>query len=549
MFRSGGASILKRSLFAVACLCVLVLVPVAGGSHTPAPASVGLPGSFGDELGCPGDWQPDCSATQLAFDAEDGVWQGAFDVPAGSWEYKAALNGSWDENYGAHAQQDGANIALTLNNPTSVKFYYDHATHWITDNHSSVIATAPGSYQSELGCPGDWQPDCLRSWLEDPDGDGIYEFRTSAIPPGDYEVKAAINESWDVNYGAGGVQNGPNIPFTVAPGGDPVLFSYDSSTHVLTVSQSAPPQPNSVGIPGSFGDELGCPGDWQPDCPATQLSFDASDRVWQGTFNVPAGDWEYKAALNGTWDENYGANAQLNGPNIGLSLAAPTAVKFYYDHATHWITDNHNSVIATAPGSYQSEIGCPGDWQPDCLRSWLEDPDGDGIYRFSTSAIPPGDYEAKAAINESWDVNYGDGGIQNGANIPFTVAPGGMPVVFSLRLAVARPDGLAGAKRRRQPQAREGALADARHARLGSRLPSAQGRRTTSTTRATAAYRGRERHHWRRDDRPHAGGAEPGAEGEVPTPVRSARVRGRLVRPRARSRCAAGPVGRVGRRC
>ena len=234
-----------------------------------------------------------------------------------------------------------------------------------------------------------------------------------------------------MNYGAGGVQNGPNIPFTVAPGGDPVLFRYDSSTHVLTVSQSAPPQPSSVGIPGSYQSELGCPGDWQPDCPATQLSFDASDRVWQGTFNVPAGDWEYKAALNGTWDVNYGANAQLNGPNIGLSLAAPTAVKFYYDHATHWITDNHNSVIATAPGSYQSEIGCPGDWQPDCLRSWLEDPDGDGIYRFSADAIPPGDYEAKAAINESWDVNYGDGGIQNGANIPFTVAPGGMPVVFS----------------------------------------------------------------------------------------------------------------------
>ena len=148
MFRAGGASTLKRSLFAVACLCVLVLVPVAGGSHTPAPTSVGLPGSFGDELGCPGDWQPDCSATQLAFDAEDGVWQGAFDVPAGSWEYKAALNGSWDENYGAHAQQGGANIALTLNDPASVKFYYDHATHWITDNHNAVIATAPGSYQS-----------------------------------------------------------------------------------------------------------------------------------------------------------------------------------------------------------------------------------------------------------------------------------------------------------------------------------------------------------------------------------------------------------------
>jgi pullulanase len=423
--------VLKRNLLVLVFACVLVLVPAAGASHTPTPTSVGLPGSFGDELGCPGDWQPDCTATQLTFDAEDQVWQRTFDVPAGNWEYKAALNNSWTENYGANAQQDGANISLSLPQTTAVKFYYDHATHWITSNRNAIIATAPGSFQSELGCPGDWQPDCLRSWLEDPDGDGVYQFTTSAIPPGDYEVKVAIDESWTLNYGAGGVQNGANIAFTVAPGGDPVLFSYDSSSHVLSVSQSPPPEPDSVGLPGSFGDELGCPGDWQPDCPATQLAFDASDRVWQGTWTVPAGNWEYKAALNGSWDENYGANAQPNGPNLGLSLASPAPVKFYYDNRTHWITSNHNAVIATAPGSYQSELGCPGDWQPDCLRSWLEDPDGDGIYRFSTQAIPPGDYEAKVALDESWDVNYGDGGVQNGANIPFTVAPGGNPVVFT----------------------------------------------------------------------------------------------------------------------
>ena len=66
-----------------------------------------------------------------------------------------------------------------------------------------MIAVAPGSFQSELGCPGDWDPSCLRSWLEDPDGDGIYTFETTALPAGSYETKVAINESWDENYGAG----------------------------------------------------------------------------------------------------------------------------------------------------------------------------------------------------------------------------------------------------------------------------------------------------------------------------------------------------------
>ncbi len=72
--------------------------------------------------------------------------------------------------------------------------------------------TAAGSFQSELGCPGDWQPDCLRSWLQDPDGDGIYTFSTTAIPAGSYEFKAALNESWDENYGAGGAPERGQYP-------------------------------------------------------------------------------------------------------------------------------------------------------------------------------------------------------------------------------------------------------------------------------------------------------------------------------------------------
>jgi hypothetical protein len=91
--------------FLLACISLTL-----SASHTPDPSSVTVAGNLQDELGCPGDWQPDCAATQLGFDAEDGVWQGTFNIPAGNWEYKAPLNDSWDENYGANAQQNGANI-------------------------------------------------------------------------------------------------------------------------------------------------------------------------------------------------------------------------------------------------------------------------------------------------------------------------------------------------------------------------------------------------------------------------------------------------------
>jgi glycosidase/fibronectin type 3 domain-containing protein len=224
-----------RRLLALAALALAAAVTLTGATHAAAPTSVTIAGSLQSELGCPGDWQPDCAATHLTYDAGDDVWQETFTVPAGSWEYKAPLNNSWDENYGLHAQRDGANIPLSLAAPGAVKFYYDNKSHWVTDNRSSVIAVAPGSFQSELGCPGDWDPGCLRSWLQDPDGDGIYTFETTALPAGSYEAKVAINESWDENYGQGGVPNGANIPFTVRSKGAKVLFRYDAATHVLTI--------------------------------------------------------------------------------------------------------------------------------------------------------------------------------------------------------------------------------------------------------------------------------------------------------------------------
>jgi hypothetical protein len=51
----------------------------------------------------------------------------------------------------------------------------------------------------------------------------------------------------------------------------------------------------------------------------------------------------------------------------------------------------------------------------------VKDPDGDGIYSFSTRSLPAGNYETKVALNESWDENYGQDGARNGANIAFTV--------------------------------------------------------------------------------------------------------------------------------
>ncbi|MBI5567959.1 MAG: alpha-amylase [Chloroflexi bacterium] len=218
--------------------------PVARLPQAGTPTSVTIAGSLQSELGCAGDWDPACAAAHLSYDAGDDTWQGTWTVPAGGYEYKAALNDSWTENYGLHAAPGGANIPLNLGANTAVKFYYDHKSHWITDNQNSVIAVAPGSFQSELGCAGDWDPSCLRSWLQDVDGDGLYTFETTALPAGNYEGKVALNESWDVNYGQGGVPGGANLAFTVPVNNAKVSFRYDSVSHVLTILAGHAPDNN-----------------------------------------------------------------------------------------------------------------------------------------------------------------------------------------------------------------------------------------------------------------------------------------------------------------
>ena len=63
--------------------------------------------------------------------------------------------------------------------------------------------TVAGSLQSELACPDDWLPNCAATHLAFDTSDGKWH-GTFALPAGVYEWKVAIDDSWVVNYGAGG---------------------------------------------------------------------------------------------------------------------------------------------------------------------------------------------------------------------------------------------------------------------------------------------------------------------------------------------------------
>ncbi|WP_207540616.1 pullulanase X25 domain-containing protein [Sabulicella rubraurantiaca] len=219
------------------------------------------------------------------------------------------------------------------------------------------------------------------------------------------------------------IARGPALTFLLAIG----LLSPPAVTRALS-------EPVSVGLAGSFQSELGCAGDFNLSCPQTQLVFDAIDKAWQRTLTIPAGNYSYVVGLNGSFTESYGLNTQP-GVNIPLGLSDTQAVKFYYSDETNWITDSINSRIVVLAGSFQSELGCTGDFDPSCLRTWLQDPDGNGIYTLTVDALPAGAYSFVVAVGESFNEVYGPNGAPFGGNINFTVTNDSLPLTFEFTSA------------------------------------------------------------------------------------------------------------------
>ena len=91
-----------------------------------------------------------------------------------------------------------------------------------------------------------------------------------------------------------------------------------------------------VNLPGSFQDVAGCGAAWDPACEATAM-VEGDDGLFTLTVDVPAGDYEFKVALNGDWSINYGSDGAQDGPNYALSLAADSTVTFTYDPATQLV--------------------------------------------------------------------------------------------------------------------------------------------------------------------------------------------------------------------
>ena len=92
-----------------------------------------------------------------------------------------------------------------------------------------------------------------------------------------------------------------------------------------------------VNLPGSYqkASRL-CGADWDPACEGTAMT-EGEDGLFTLVVELPAGDYEYKVALNGDWGVNYGSDGAQDGPNYTLSLSADSTVTFTYNPEDHLV--------------------------------------------------------------------------------------------------------------------------------------------------------------------------------------------------------------------
>ncbi|SFS13494.1 alpha-1,6-glucosidases, pullulanase-type [Microbacterium sp. cf046] len=123
----------RRVIASLVSAALVLAGAVALPALTPQPAiaadrTFALVGNLQNELGCADDWKPECAETELAATDIAGVYAKEFTVPAGTYEYKVAVNDSWAENYGADGVLDGLNIPLTIAGPATLRFVFDDNT-------------------------------------------------------------------------------------------------------------------------------------------------------------------------------------------------------------------------------------------------------------------------------------------------------------------------------------------------------------------------------------------------------------------------------------
>ena len=336
-------------------------------------------------------WGPSNSADQAsdAVQANPGLAalfkQAPYSVPQGQ------IHGSWWDiakviGDDVKAAEDEAGLQAALDN------YYEKISSLFTmteeeKNAWGVIGTVEGT---------NWDTD----FPMEAAGDNVFKSGEINLFAGN-EFKVRQGASWDVNFGADGSLNGPNVvveedglyvvTLTIVDEstGNITLERVGDATAEAPVVEKTEEELNAWGVIGSL-----CGTAWDTDFPMTEVS----DGVFEsGVLELKAGD-ELKCRQGGAWDVNYGTNG-AGGDNLVVEEDGTYVV----------VLDIAAEAVSLKPAEHSwGVVGSMTGWGGDAAAFPMTEV-SDGVFESAPIELKA-NAELKVRQDGAWDVNYGTNG-------------------------------------------------------------------------------------------------------------------------------------------
>jgi pullulanase len=425
-------------------LCLVLLAGVLALTGSAQTALTGkkviLAGTIQEALGGKA-WDPAGEITRMNETAS-GVFEFVAPFRAGRYEYKVAVGGSWQENYGLRGEPNGANIPLTVTvDGTIVKFVFNLEKKEILDSvNNADLVKAPQAYFVSLTTPNPPPPPATE--FTNPAPPQITLTTATPAPP----PVSSTTLTWNADSAtrltlhyqrARGDYDGWNVwAWPAAPtGGDGKAYPFmGSDAFGKTAVIDVPGKHTRLGF-------IVRKGEWEAKDTDADRFVDVKDgaaEIWvlQGRKEFftskadvdaflaqaapPRGEPAFLDAADtvrawlpkATDPSSLKLQVLVGGKAVAVRAVEPGGP------VVGGSSDAADPTKVVLAGTIQGALG-GNDWNPNGDVTRMTEVSS-GVFEF-VAALPKGNFEYKVARGGSWAENYGAGFEKDGGNIAINV--------------------------------------------------------------------------------------------------------------------------------
>lgn len=282
---------------------------------------------------------------EFSYLADNGLYAYSAVLPAGTYSYQVA------NNYSATGLMPASPVSVTVPKDGYVIFVCDEVNGKVYDsiNNPDEIANILGIVKPVATYPLINSAGTVTFKYNAPDAKSVYlEGDMTYWADGKKLMTKDSDGNWTITMRVGDAA--ANLEYMFVVDGkevtDPQNKNVDASTG-HSVLQFPAFKGRQVVLAGTLQMAAGDAGNWNPAGAKSQFTYQGNGVYKLTIKDVPAGDYQYKIAIGGSWAENYGVGGAAGGSNVAVTVPSKEDISFIYDDDNHLVVDTVNNKILT----------------------------------------------------------------------------------------------------------------------------------------------------------------------------------------------------------